>query len=40
VRESAQAALDRFDRDTAIAATALGPTDMAGNATRLYGVGL
>lgn len=34
VRESVQAALDRFDRDTATAAQALGPTGMAGNETR------
>lgn len=34
VRESAQAALDRFDRDTATAAQALGPTDMAGDEAR------
>jgi hypothetical protein len=34
VRESAQAALDRFDRDTAAAAAALGPTDMTGDEAR------
>lgn len=34
VRESAQAALDRFDRDTATAAQALGSTDMAGDEAR------
>ena len=34
VRGSAQAALDRFDRDTATAARALGPTEMAGDDAR------
>ncbi len=34
VTKSAQAALDRLDRDTATAATALGPTEMTGEETR------
>ncbi len=34
VTKSAQAALDRLDRDTATAAQALGPTDMAGDEAR------